>query len=49
MYYYAHLDLEKEFDRGAGKYKFWIGNIEGHRSGYCYIDTIYGKLVQILH
>ena len=48
-YYYAHLVKEKEYDRSRREYKFWISNLKGRVNGFCYIEHIFGKLVQVLH
>ena len=49
QYYYAHLVRRKEEDPNRGEYVFWIGNMAGRLNGHCYLDAIYGKLVQVLH
>ena len=48
-YYYAHLVKEKEYDGSRREYKFWISNLKGRVNAFCYIEHIFGKLVQILH
>ena len=48
-YYYAHPVHTKEWDRSRRKYKFWISNLKGKTNGHCYIEHIFGKLVEALH
>ena len=48
-YYYAHNVQRKEWDYDHGKYKFWIANMRGRINGWCFIEHIYGKLVEVLH
>ena len=48
-FYYAHIVQTKRYDPNRGEYVFSIGNIAGRLNGHCFLDTIYGKLVQVLH
>jgi hypothetical protein len=48
-YYYAHLVKEKEYDRSRREYKFWTSNLKGRVNGFCYMEHIFGKLIQALH
>ena len=48
-HYYAHLVHTKAWDRRRGQYKFSISNLKRNLNGYCYIEHIFGKLVQALH
>ena len=47
--YYAHLVKEKEWHRREQHYRFWISNLKGHVNGWCWIEHMFGKLVQVLH
>ena len=49
QYDYAHLVHTKEWDWDAHKYKYWISNLKGRLNGHCYLEHIFGKLVQVLH
>ena len=50
--YFAHLVKNKEWDWEARKYCFTISNAkkgtEHRENGYCYIETIYGLLKEVV-
>ena len=48
-YYYAHLVHTKKWDAQTASGKFWISNLKRHINGYCYMEHIFGKLIQALH
>ena len=45
--YFAHWVLEKEWDDELLAHYFTIGNAKGHRNGWCWIERMYGKLVDV--
>ena len=47
QHYYAHFVLSIEQDYYANEEKYWIGNIQGKRNGWCYREHIYGILVEV--
>ena len=47
--FYAHHVKEKELWAATGKYYYTIANIEGRENGWCCIEHIYGRLVEVLH
>ena len=47
QHYYAHFVLSIEQDYYANEEKYWIGNIQGKRNGWCYREHIYGILVDV--
>ena len=44
--YYAHIVLSVEDHLGP---KYWIGNIEGNKNGWCLRQHIFGILVDVQH
>ena len=44
---YGHIVWSIEQDYHAQERKYWIGNIEGRRNGWCYREHIYGILVEV--
>ena len=47
--FYAHLVQRKEWDYSRKAWKFTISNYQGRENGWAYMDTIYGKLVSVMH
>ena len=45
--YYAHIVLDIELDIYAKETKYWIGNIEQRRNGWCFREHIYGILFRV--
>ena len=45
--YYAHIVLEIQEGNYRQEPKYWIGNIEGHRNGWCHREHIFGILVEV--
>ena len=45
--YYAHIVLEKTWDYHAEERKYWIGNIQKHKNGWCLREHIFGILVDV--
>ena len=52
-HFYAHLVQRKEWDYSRKAWKFTISNAKTGKgyveNGWAYIDTIYGKLVSVMH
>ena len=44
--FYAHMVLEVQ-EGSSGKMRYIIGNARGRQNGWCYIEHIYGKLVEV--
>ena len=47
QHFYAHIVLEIQHDVHAQEPKYWIGNIEQKKNGWCFREHIYGILVQV--
>ena len=47
MEIFAHLVLETKWENWLSEEKYYIGNIEDHRNGYCLLEDIYGVLVLV--
>ena len=45
--YYAHIVLEKYYDRLARQTTYVIGNIKYHKNGWCWREHIFGILVDV--
>ena len=45
--HYTHKVLSKKWDRARREYYYWIGNNKGHKNGWCYLEHIFGKVVDI--
>ena len=45
--YYAHIVLAIEYDYYADEKKYWVGNIEQGRNGWCFREHIYGIFVEV--
>ncbi len=48
-YYYAHLVHTKKWNDTDRQWQFWISNLKRRTNGYCYMEHIFGKLIQALH
>ena len=46
--FYGHIVSKKKWDYDAGRYKYWISNINGRLNGTCHLDTIYGRLFDVI-
>ena len=44
--FFAHLVKDKEWDQGHNDWVYTISNKDGKENGWCYIETIYGKLIE---
>ena len=44
--FYAHMVLEVQ-EGSSGKMRYIIGNAGGRQNGWCYIEHIYGRLVNV--
>ena len=47
--FYAHLVKRKEWDADRSEWKFIISNNVGRENGWAYMETIYGKLSEVMH
>ena len=45
--FFGHLIQSKEWQKEQCRHMYWISNLKGRINGWCYLDTIYGKLFQI--
>ena len=45
--YYTHKVLSKGWDRKRHEEYYWIGNNRGRKNGWCYLEHIFGKVVEI--
>ena len=45
--YYADLIMSKTYDDEVEAWYFTVENQSGRENGWCWMDTIYGKLKQI--
>ena len=43
----VHLVKSKLWDKGKDEYRFTISNYSGRESGWCYMEHIYGKRVEV--
>ena len=47
MLYYAHIVLAVEPCIYSNQPKYWIGDIQRHRNGWCFREHIFGVLVDV--
>ena len=45
--HYTHKVLSKGWDRKRHEEYYWIGNNRGRHNGWCYLEHIFGKVVEI--
>ena len=45
--YYTHIVLDVGWCFWSKEPKYWIGNIQGRRNGWCYREHIFGVLVEV--
>ena len=45
--YYAHIVIDKQWDRYRKEHKYWIGGIRQNYNGYCFREHIFGILVAV--
>jgi hypothetical protein len=47
--FYAHHVRKKEWWEGTGQFYFVIASLKGRENGWCYMEHIYGRLVEVIH
>ena len=47
--FFAHNVKAKGVWPATGRTYFTIANLEGRENGWCYIEHIYGRLIEVLH
>ena len=47
--FYGHLVSSKYWHNRAARWTFTISNIKGRENGWCYIEHIFGRLVNVEH
>ena len=46
--YYTHLVLDIEKDMFTHEKKYWIGNMQGRKNGWCFREHLHGIVMEIL-
>ena len=46
---YAHLVLDEKWSDKWNQFVYTIGNMKGRENGWCYLQHIYGRLVDVSH
>ena len=45
--YYTHLVLDIEKDMFTHEKKYWIGNMQGRKNGWCFREHLHGILIEV--
>ena len=49
LHFYAHLVKKKEWWRARDEWCFTISNAAGWENGWCFMELLHGKFVQVEH